>query len=67
LAEEAVGLVKSIDWNLCKGPNWETKSDNQHSESEDEQDELVQGIRNELEPPTFDIDENYRLFKKERI
>ena len=27
LAEEAIGLVKSLDWNVVKGPMWDTTTD----------------------------------------
>lgn len=37
LAEEAVGLVKSLGWSLQHGPMWETA--NQEAESEDEENE----------------------------
>jgi len=27
LAEEALGLVKSLEWNVIKGPNWIEEED----------------------------------------
>ena len=33
LAEEAIGLVKSMDWGVAKGPSWQTE---QASSSEEE-------------------------------
>lgn len=36
LAEEAVGLVKSLGWSLSRGPMWETVHENENlSEDED--------------------------------
>jgi len=40
LAEEAVGLVRSLDWSLAKGPMWEPSKDEEAetgSESEAEE------------------------------
>lgn len=34
LAEEAIGLVKSLDWNVVKGPMWD--------HSEDPEDEAIE-------------------------
>lgn len=65
LAEEAVGLVKSMDWELHKGPMWETTVN--HGEESEEAEELVEGLRNEIDPPSFDIGENLALKKKENI
>jgi hypothetical protein len=27
LAEEAIGLVKSLDWQVVKGPSWDASQD----------------------------------------
>ena len=37
LAEEAIGLVRSLDWNVEKGPHWSAilNSDDEVSESEE--------------------------------
>ena len=38
LAEEAVGLVKSLDWDLSRGPMWDTNKGAQESDDEMEFD-----------------------------
>lgn len=63
LAEEAVGLVKSMDWNLMKGPMWEFNDD----QSDDEDSDVEESLREELEGPSFDVRDNIARMKKEGI
>jgi len=80
LAEEAIGLVKSMDWQVAKGPMWDTTSDlggeNGHlsSEEENESDEESNHQRKRLreafedgQPRTFSTTANLRQFRKENI
>lgn len=64
LAEEAVGLVKSLDWQLAKGPMWDqTQSDGEESENEDAEASKRIAMRDaieyeNMEPATFNKSEN---------
>ena len=37
LAEEAVGLVRSLDWNVEKGPRWSSILDGSDEETTDDE------------------------------
>ena len=64
LAEEAIGLVASLSWNVIKGPKWDGDLSEEYSTDE----ELDVGMRHELGGPVvFDKRENLELFKKEGI
>ena len=53
LAEEAIGLVKSLSWDVSKGPMWElTQNDSDdEADSDDENNQLRQELSDE--PMTF--------------
>ena len=34
LAEEAIGLVKSLDWSVIKGPSWEVNGEEEETDEE---------------------------------
>lgn len=36
LAEEAIGLVKSLGWQISRGPNWDTQEDDKSEEEEED-------------------------------
>lgn len=76
LAEEAVGLVKSLGWNVAKGPMWDT-TDAQEDDAESDEDESDPRYQEKLdelrhafegdEPTRFNQRVNRERFKKEGI
>ena len=49
LAEEAIGLVKSLNWNVIKGPHWDPLL----NESDDEDNERLKNEVDFGQPVTF--------------
>lgn len=68
LAEEAIGLVKSMDWSVAKGPNWDTKEEST-SEEEELSDSEELSARNKVlnDELTFSKSANIELARSEKI
>lgn len=50
LAEEAVGLVKSLGWQVAKGPMWDqTQNEEEQSEDEDVEAKERRAMRDAIE------------------
>jgi hypothetical protein len=82
LAEEAVGLVKSLGWEMVKGPVWDVLKEEDEEETEElmkgvDKDEEIETKRDQIrsafeegisrEPVMFSRQENARNFRKEGI
>ena len=81
LAEEAVGLVRSMDWQVAKGPMWDTTSDQlgqlsseEENESDEESKHRREGLREAFEDGqartvfrTFSVRRNVEQLRRENI
>lgn len=83
LAEEGIGLVRSLDWEVAKGPLWRDKDEEQEKDKEIEDEDKsandTQQLTTELEDPhhqtftqrrmglRFSHSRNVQQFKAEKI
>ena len=72
LAEEAIGLVRSLNWQVCKGPTWDVDGAEQETddEAEDEVSSKMKELKMELDPDgyaRFNKTANKALLKRDKI
>lgn len=66
LAQEALGLARSLDWALVDGPSIEMK-DSEESDHETLLDELGEEGRGRVKPKMFSATESQNAIEKENI